>query len=381
MFNDFGYVKWIVGDRVFEDVNSLGVQASSDRSIAGAIVSLYESSDASGNALSSPILLGTTITDATGVYLFDLTDRVALHRLVPVPLGAALQAVVRSDQSVLDGLSLIAPSQGADATIDSDGQLIDSFGATSGESAVATLSNIQGGDDRRDELDFGYERIVALLTGRFFIDVNNDGVRNAGADDTQLGADAFSGVVVQLRNADTGDVLATTLVASDGTYRFELTELKITPDSVSLEVVADEDAQSDSFVGYYLSAKPNSVSGEPDRDSDAERAAGDGRIDVVPSSQITFDDSRESHFNEFGYVKWIVGDRVFEDLLGNGILSGDDRAIADVAVQLYQTSDGSGNALTQPILLGETTTNGGGVYLFDSTVSVALSAGVRVPLV
>ena len=75
------------------------------------------------------------------------------------------------------------------------------------------------------------------MSGRFFVDVNNDGVRNAGARDTTLGAEAFEGAVVELRDAATGDVLATTEAGADGTYSFALTSLGINPDETQLQAV------------------------------------------------------------------------------------------------------------------------------------------------
>jgi len=60
-----------------------------------------------------------------------------------------------------------------------------------------------------------------------------------------------------------------------------------------------------------------------------------------------------------------IGDQVFKDLDGNATFGGTDTGLANVSVNLYEDTNGSGGLDTQDALVATTTTNVSGVYSFS----------------
>ncbi|WP_342076141.1 SdrD B-like domain-containing protein [Yoonia sp. SS1-5] len=174
---------WIKG-RLFDDADCDDTEFDSvnggyNEGVAGATIQLV---DLDGN------VVATTTTDAHGAYMFD------------VPPGS--YQVQFPD---VDGASFVAQNVGAEHA-DSDA---DATGLTEvihlGERQ--TISDIDAGvkDD-----DPG----TACLYGRYFRDVNRDGLDNDGANN------AVSGIVVELLDADGNPTGDTTTTDADGNYSF-----------------------------------------------------------------------------------------------------------------------------------------------------------------
>ena len=177
-----------IGDRVFRDVNSNGIQDGSDSNLSGVTVNLY---DSNGN------LISTTQTDASGLYLFE--------NLAP---GTYYVGVIPPS-----GLGFTFDNIGSDDSVDSD------IDRTTGRSPAITLAS---GENRRD-VDAGLSSPVGTIGNQIFRDLDADGVYEPGA-----GESGFESVKVSLywdinRNGvlDAGDQLIDeTFSGSDGRYQF-----------------------------------------------------------------------------------------------------------------------------------------------------------------
>ncbi len=184
-----------VGDRVWNDANGDGVQDVGEPGLPGVTVQLY---DASGVTL-----LASTVTTATGGYLFEgLADGTYIVRVltgtIPLPAG-------------------FTQTGDPDATLDSQG--------------TATVSG--GGSDLT--MDFGYRASTPTysVSGTIWKDLANLGVRDAGEP-------GIAGVRVSVTFTPTGGSAVTVLTTVDASGQYTVTgipqgsDVAISPVSSSL---------------------------------------------------------------------------------------------------------------------------------------------------
>ncbi len=190
---------------VFEDTNGDGLQTG-EIGVGGVVVRLWEDTDADGVA---DILVGSLITDASGVYSF--TGLAPGDYLVEVLLPA--------------GAELTAVDQGGDDGIDSD--VLPATGFTD----PIALTFGQVGD-----LDAGLFT-PALVGDTVFFDIDGDGLQGAG----EPGVEGIS-VIAEYAGPDgvfgsADDVTFTTVSGPGGAYSFE-----VPPGEYTIEI--DEPAGS-----------------------------------------------------------------------------------------------------------------------------------------
>jgi uncharacterized repeat protein (TIGR01451 family) len=189
----FGYNQTrTIGDTVFNDngmgggVAGNGVQDGSEPGISGVTVLLYK--DVNGNGIFEPggadgAPFQSVVTDAAGKYLF-----------AGLPTGFQWFVSIDNTQSALTGFNLTTPDNSGVA----------------GHQRQVTPALV--GSNNRLDIDYGYRAAVAFnVSGRFFNDVNRNGIDNSEA--------GFQNVTVQLVNSS-GVVVATTTTAADGSYSF-----------------------------------------------------------------------------------------------------------------------------------------------------------------
>ena len=168
---DAGVQPALIGDRVWLDLDVDGTQGAGEPGIAGVAVALE---DAAGSVVAS------TVTDATGAYLFAvLPDD---YQVVVTPVA---------------GTAFTTPGIGSEAA-DSD---VDAAGTTGLFSAPS--------GDRTDIADAGI--VPAVVTGTVWLDVNADGLNNDTSPVTGAAVELYDG---------TGSLVATTSTAPDGSYAF-----------------------------------------------------------------------------------------------------------------------------------------------------------------
>lgn len=167
-----------IGNFVWHDVNSDGIQNPGEPGLEGVQVNLL---DASNNVIAA------TVTSAGGAYEFT-------------GLCSGAYQVALEASTLPAGFSPTTPQVGADVEVDSS------------NAPVAVVLTAAIPSDL--SVDFGFVAPCAGSIGDFvFYDVDQDGVQ----DSTDPGID---GVTVYLLNATTDEVLAITTTGSNGRYEF-----------------------------------------------------------------------------------------------------------------------------------------------------------------
>jgi uncharacterized repeat protein (TIGR01451 family) len=285
-----------IGDTVWDDQNTDGIQDAGELGIGAVTVNLL---DAGGN------VLDTTTTDANGFYEFvDLT-----------PGDYAIQVVVPA------GYVVSPIDQGTDDTADSD------LDPITLQTPVTSLSS--GEDD--PTWDAGLYETTSL--GDFvWHDLDANGVQDAG----ELGIEA---VTVNLLDAS-GNVLDTTTTDANGFYRFD----DLLPGSYQVQLVVPE--------GYALSPNDEGADDSADSDVDPETAVtpvvalGAGDVDVTLDAGL--------------YQPASLGDYVWFDVDEDGVQDDDENPAAGITVELIvdglvvdtTTTDADGRYLFEDLIPG-----------------------------
>ncbi|RVT95887.1 isopeptide-forming domain-containing fimbrial protein [Rhodovarius crocodyli] len=168
---------------------------------------------------------------------------------------------------------------------------------------------------------------MATVGDKAWVDLNADGIQ-------QSGEPGLAGVTVQLVDNDTGNVIATKVTDANGLYLFS----NVPPGSYH-EVW--------SLPAGYVRTDAGVGSGATDSDPNA--ATG------VTGNFIVYSGWNDLSHDAGYYIPVKLGDRVFEDMNGNGVQDAGDVPLAGVTVNLL---DGTGT------VVGTTTTNAQGDYLF-----------------
>ncbi|MFY9821172.1 MAG: SdrD B-like domain-containing protein [Thermoanaerobaculia bacterium] len=289
---DFGYrAAASVGDRVWLDSNSNGLQDAGETGINGVTVELL---DSGGN------VIATTTTSGDGNYTFAYL------------LGGSYSVRVVAG-TLPPGLS---------PTYDLDG---------TGTPHVAAFT-LNAGASRTD-VDFGYGG-TGSVGDRVWLDSNGNGIQDAGEA-------GINGVTVELLNA-ANTVVGTTTTSGDGNYTFS----NLSAGNYSVRVVT-----ATLPPGLVETYDLDGV-GTPDIAS-FSLASGENRTDV-----------------DFGYrpaATASVGDRVWDDLNGDGVQDPGEPGLNAVTVELL---DSNNNVVDSAI------TSGDGNYTFSSLVAGTYSVRV-----
>ena len=290
-----------LGDYVWLDKNADGIQDAGEVGISNIVVNLY---DAETN------LVGTTITDAAGNYLFD--------NLIP---GEYQLKFIRPA-----GYKFTQQDVGGDDAVDSDAD------PDTGQTAKITL--VSGQNDLT--WDAGIYQ-PASVGDYVWLDENWDGVQDPGEP-------GIPNVVIELLDED-ANVIATTITDLNGKYLFS----DLTPGTYTVRIDTN-------------SLPPNVVDNptyDPDGGNDHQ-------------SEVTLASGEKNLLQDFGY-NWrpepdpntpllgAIGDRVWLDTDGNGVQDPGEAGIPGVVVELYVDDDGDGIYDT---LVATTTTDAAGNYLF-----------------
>ena len=292
-----------IGDTVWRDLNGDGIQSGTNETgVAGVTVNLYTN---------STVLVASTVTDASGHYLFE---GIAVSNSYTVTVVA----------STLPG-GLGTCTKDRDATANGTTTFVLDVGSTTGGDTVL-------------DADFGYNGVQSIIRGTLWDDDNRD-----GSSAPESGEELFSGVTVRLYASDGTTLLATTNTASDGTYRF------VGSYSGSYVVKADTTTGALAVNSWTRSY-----------DTDGTNTANQVTVSVVSGGQAIAD------FSYYQNGVSAVGDTLFYDWNGNGAQdSGTDGGIANVTVRLYQDENTNGVVdAGVDAMVGETVTSANGTYLF-----------------
>jgi large repetitive protein len=297
-----------IGDFVFRDDNSNGIQDATEPGIAGVTVNLYKGA----------VLLATTTTDASGKYNFG-----------GLSSGTDYQVeFVAPAQS-----KFTTPSLGGDPTKDSDA-------AANGKSGLITIDVTKPTTDilrNNPTIDAG---IIPLgsIGDYVFNDNNGNGIQDAG--DTKL-----PGIKVTLTDMN-GVVLTSTTTDADGKYEF------IVPSGMYFVIFDKPTGSTFSPTG----------AGTPVTDSDADATGKSSKI-TIDASKPVGDPARNNTTVDAGLIpnKGTIGDFVFVDANGNNKQDVGEAGLAGVTVELY---DATGTTKLDTKL-----TDANGKYLFTGLES------------
>ncbi|MBK9933481.1 MAG: carboxypeptidase regulatory-like domain-containing protein [Cytophagaceae bacterium] len=259
--------------------------------------------DADGNVVAS------TTTDATGKYQFS-------------NLKPGVQYVVEFTKP--SGYEPTAQDKGGDDTKDSDAN------TTTGKSQTVVLES----GENNPTIDAGYFK-PATIGDFVFEDKNGNGIQ----DPTEPG---IPGVTVKLNGSDGQGNPVTLTTTTDGTGKYEFTNVKPGTYTVTFTKPAD-----------YTTTDPNQGTDDT-KDSDADKTTG-------TTQSVTVVSGEENKTLDAGYFKPAkLGDYVWEDTNKNGVQDSGEPGISGATVKLTgTTSTGAPVSLT-------TTTDANGKYEFTN---------------
>jgi basic membrane lipoprotein Med (substrate-binding protein (PBP1-ABC) superfamily) len=298
-----------LGDYVFNDKNGNGLQDVTDTPIAGIKVYLLDNAG---------VKLDSTVTDATGKYLFDslLANTYKVQFVIP----AGSETTVKGTTA----------TSGNDSNINPDGTT----------DAVTIDTTLPLGDIGRDNptIDAGIKPAYGSIGDYVWFDQNNDGQQTAG----EL---PIAGVKVILYAADGTTKLDSTVTDATGKYLFD----SLLTGGYKVKFIAPAGT---------IPAKSNV--GADVSDSDAGKN-GFSHLINIDTTKLPTDTLRNNPQIDAGFVPvGSLGDYVFNDKNGNGLQDATDTPIAGIKVYLL---DNAG------VKLDSTVTDAAGKYLFDSLLA------------
>ena len=154
-----------LGNTVFLDVNNNGTKEVSETGISGVTVELYEDTNASGDYTDTvDTLVGTTTTNASGVYTFTDLFPGEYIALVPISQFAAAQPLF-GHVSSLEPAAATLPN--TDTDNDDNGELLATIGVVTAAITLASGAEpTTDGDTDTDSnlsLDFGFAPQIDLV--------------------------------------------------------------------------------------------------------------------------------------------------------------------------------------------------------------------------
>ncbi|MDM8521523.1 SdrD B-like domain-containing protein, partial [Anaerolineales bacterium HSG6] len=327
---DFGFTtgEGRLGNYVWlEDIPD-GLQGTgTEQPIANVVVNLY---DDSGN------LIGTTKTDANGYYLFD---NLPLTKTYTVQLASSNFA---SGQP-LAAYNATAIRQGSNFAQDSNADPNKLYGS-SGYAVSTTLTAVLTEDLT---LDFGFSQNPGRIGDTVWLEQNPDGVQGTGTEQP------LAGVIVNLYNAATGALSATTTTDANGNYLFENLPL----DQSYVVQLAPSNFVSSGVLSIYSNVPLGNGTSATDNNANPSDMFNGNGYAVTTTLNLT---QVEDLTLDFGFTPppGSIGDTVWFETVPNG-MQGDagETVLAGVIVNLYDSKTGK--------LIASVSTDANGNYLFE----------------
>jgi len=294
-----------IGDFVWYDLDKDGIQDAGEAGVPGITVTLYNASTGA--------VIKTTTTNAQGLYMFT-----------NVPAGSYTVGF----SNLPSGYTFTNTGAGTSAT-DSDPN--PNTGRT-GTITVAGTGNVITTVDAGLVSNPNIFNAKAALGDKVWNDLNNNGIQDAGEP-------GIPGVTVTLFAADGTTVIATTTTDALGNYMFS-----------NLNAGSYIVGFSGLPAGYVFGTKD--AGSDNSKDSDADIVTGKtGPVTLLAGQINTTVDAGARNTTTLANL----GDRVWNDLNGNGFQNTGETGIPGVSVILMNTSG---------TILKNTVTDANGNYLF-----------------
>jgi protocatechuate 3,4-dioxygenase beta subunit len=302
-----------LGDKVWYDTNQNGIQDAGEDGVENIQMNLL---DDLGNIVDS------NTTDSNGIYMFQ-------------DLKPDYYEVEFNLSSLPEGFVVTYTNQ-TDDTADSDADRI------SGKTGIFQLFS----DEDNLTLDMGIFELGSL--GNYiWYDENRDGIQDANES-------GIVGISVNLLDStgnpaldENGNAMTTTTDAN-GMYLFE----NLYANDYIVEVVTP--------FGYVVSPKD-----ETDDNLDSDIDSSSKRTATITIASATHDMSSDAGL----YIPYAsVGDRVWHDLNRNGIQDGGEEGVANVKVELYDSTYTTGDDNTSDSYMDSMLTDADGHYAFTELI-------------
>jgi SdrD B-like domain/Secretion system C-terminal sorting domain len=350
--NSLGDFVWVDEARVGGGTTANNVQ-DGEQGVPGLTMYLYDDNN---------VLVGTTTTDAFGVYIFsDLPD--GQYRV-----GTTLPA----------GYSAVTANVGTNDAADSDFEP-NVIGASTYTTPLVNLIDANG-LRTNSTLDFGIINNSTATRNRFgdrvWLDANADGLQTAGEQGViNVTASLFNAAgTTPINNPATGlpYVVRTSRTGAyyfydlpDGNYSVKFSNL---PDNYRITA---QDQGANGAVALGGSTATGSAT-ESAVDSDVNPATGFSgvvNLDASASFGARVDEPKVDMGLVIGTAnrKGSIGDKVFWDLNGNNIQDADEAGVGNVQVRLYRNPNPTvDNDFADGVLVATVFTDGLGKYNFGN---------------
>ncbi|NJN16429.1 MAG: DUF11 domain-containing protein [Oscillochloris sp.] len=300
---DFGFhMLGALGNYVWVDLNSDGLQDANETGVSGVTVELLDAANT---------VLATDSTDFYGAYGFT---------------GLAGGDYRLRFSNLPAGYTITTRDVGGDDALDSD------VNPATGETILITLPT--GAVDLT--WDMGLAVAAASIGDRIWIDDNRNGIQEAG--ETSNPGGVLSGLSVELYRAD-NTLYADTTTDASGNYSFN----NLPPGD------------------YYVifAAPPAGYAVSPQNQGADEAADSDADLVTRRTATTTLSPGENDPTWDLGiYTYASIGDRVWNDVNNNGIQDGGETGVSGVTVRLFRPGEG--------VPYATTSTNASGNYSFTN---------------
>jgi SdrD B-like domain/Secretion system C-terminal sorting domain len=313
-----------------------GIQNGTEPGVAGVPVMLYINGADGLPGTDDDVIVGSTITDAYGMYLFD--------NLQP-STGATTQYNIRVTPP--SNYSLTTQTNTTDDNNTSGTSTTGSDVNVLGVSYSIDLSAGENNPNIDAGLIFKTPVLPNSIGDKVWFDANGDGNNDGGAAEPGV-----AGVTVTLYDAATGNIVAVTTTDANGNYLFNNL-----PPNTNYQVGFSAPAGTVLTTGGTLSTGNNTTNSDasPLTGKTTTFSSGPAGTQIIGVDAGLKNDP-----------KGAIGDFVWNDINNNGIQDAGEPGVPGVTMKLYDPGPDGLVGGGDDILLATTTTDANGYYVFPN---------------